>query len=820
MLRRVSRWLAALAVCTLAACGGGGSGEAGTSVFAGSASTGTGIGSGTTTGSTNKTAQANDLVLTLSATSVANNGSESVVATATAIDVNRNAVAGVPVTISVNANAIATASGAQTNTAGVVTAAIGPGSDRSVRTITVTATSGSISKTTTLDVRDAGGTGSVAADLILVLSSPSIANNGTQSVTATATALDAKRNVLAGAEVSLSVDANALIAPSGLTSDDTGVVTGAIGVGSDRTNRTITVTAKSGGVTRTAQLQVTDAVVTGTPVAADLSLVLSAPKLNNGGTNTIAATVTAVDANRNALAGIPVTVRVDSSAVATVSSTTTNAQGQVVAAVGIGADRSNRVVTVTATSAGLTRTASFTVEGADLRASLAPRVTAGTTGNQIEYTLVDTNALPMAGQSITVTAPGMPSATGSTDFNGKFVHTYIAPSATVTFTAVAAGASKVSLVEVGSGAVDQAPSMPMSASVTPSPSVVSVNLAGGSTNQTELRALFYGANNQPIPRVRARFDLDGNANSTDGVVSWLGGTYAYSDTSGVARGTFTPGLRSSPTNGITVRVCYDVNDFDSSTCPNQAKATLTVTQEALAVSIRTNEFVKEGAAKLTYIKEYVVMVVDSAGQAKADVLITPSVDLPAYYKGYFDWSDAESRWVIQPNGIPSLGSFLASSENYQWNEAGRNWVKLAATLQPSCPQEDVNRNGVREASRYDAAVAAPLLSAREEDLNWNGDLDARKSDVAIKMVGSAKTDANGLAVVQIEYGRDLATWVDYVITVTASGVSGTEARARYIGNRYGNGSLPASAEAFTDKSKPPAFVVSPYGISSVCTNPN
>ena len=77
--------------------------------------------------------------------------------------------------------------------------------------------------------------------------------------------------------------------------------------------------------------------MTGTPVAADLSLVLSAPKLNNGGTNTIAATVTAVDANRNALAGIPVTVRVDSSAVATVSSTTTNAQGQVVAAVGIGA---------------------------------------------------------------------------------------------------------------------------------------------------------------------------------------------------------------------------------------------------------------------------------------------------------------------------------------------------------------------------------------------------------------------------------------------------------------------------------------------------
>jgi hypothetical protein len=35
-------------------------------------------------------------------------------------------------------------------------------------------------------------------------------------------------------------------------------------------------------------------------VAADLSLVLSAPTLTNGGTSTITATATAVDANRNA----------------------------------------------------------------------------------------------------------------------------------------------------------------------------------------------------------------------------------------------------------------------------------------------------------------------------------------------------------------------------------------------------------------------------------------------------------------------------------------------------------------------------------------
>ena len=243
---------------------------------------------------------------------------------------------------------------------------------------------------------------------------------------------------------------------------------------------------------------------------------------------------------------------------------------------------------VTATSGALTRTGSFLVEGATLKASLAPRVTIGSTGNQIEYTLVDTNNLPMVGEVISVSAPGMATSSGTTDINGKFSYSYTAPASSVTFTAAAAGASLASVVEVGTGSVDPAPSVPQSGSVATNPSVISVNAAGSSANQVELRALFMGANNQPIPRVRARFDLDGNANSTDGTVSWQGGTYAYSDTTGVARGSFTPGLRSSPTNGVTVRVCYDVVDFDPATCPNAARATLTVSQEALAVTIGTN----------------------------------------------------------------------------------------------------------------------------------------------------------------------------------------------------------------------------------------
>jgi hypothetical protein len=655
------------------------------------------------------------------------------------------------------------------------------------------------------------------ADLVIVLSADSIPNTGAKTVTATITAVDSSRNGVKDVALKVSVDNNAVVSTAAAVTDATGKLDATIGIGADRTNRNITVTVVAGDVTRSTVLKVVTDPATQNPTADDLTLVLSSPSLTNGGSSTITATVTAVDRNRNVVAGIPVTISVDSSATASVNGTITTAAGTLTANIGIGADRSNRVVTVTATSGSLVRTASFSVTGARLTVSAAPLVVAGSTGNVIEYTLVDFNALAMVDQPITVTGNGLPSQSGRTDLNGKFRYTYSAPASSGTLTILAAAAgdqrSQQVTVSAATSSVAVASEIPQSASVTPTPSVVTVNTAGSSTNQVELRVLFLGANNKPIPRVRARFDLAGNANSSDGVVSWVG-TYAYSDENGVARATFTPGQRSSPTNGVTIRVCYDVGDFsggppgnDCQGVPRTALTTLTVSSEALAVNIRTNELIKPGSTDLTYIKEYVVMVVDSAGQAKADVQITPSVDLTGNHKGYYVYNDVAGQWVQVPT--------LDPGERYVWT--GTAWQRdSGAATGPVCPNEDINRNGVREAGLFVAGAAAPVLSARQEDLNWNGDLDPRKSDVAIKMVGSSRTNSNGLAVVQIEYGRNLASWVDFVITVTASGVSGTEARARYIGSLHGIGNLPYPSSAVTVKTVAPAFVISPYGRGTTC----
>ena len=62
--------------------------------------------------------------------------------------------------------------------------------------------------------------------------------------------------------------------------------------------------------------------------------------------------------------------------------------------------------------------------------------------------------------------------------------------------------------------------------------MVGANTGGSTSSRTEIRALFLGASNAPIPRVRVRFDLNGDVNSIGGSFSTT--ELVYSNTNGVA----------------------------------------------------------------------------------------------------------------------------------------------------------------------------------------------------------------------------------------------------------------------------------------------
>ncbi|MEY2653806.1 MAG: hypothetical protein RLZZ524_834 [Pseudomonadota bacterium] len=502
-----------------------------------------------------------------------------------------------------------------------------------------------------------------------------------------------------------------------------------------------------------------------TPVAADLLVSLSATSLTNSGANTVGLTITALTANRVAVAGVPVTVSVDNNAVLSLSASLTASNGTVTGTVGIGSDRSNRIITVTATSGGVSRTASFNVVGAQINATVLQAVLAPGGAGQIEYQLLDVNRNPMAGLPFAVTGTGLTSANGTTDSNGVYVYRFTAPTTAgnLDIVANAGGVSRTEtvIVQSGSGSIPAVPVNTItSATVTSSPSVVSVN-STTSNNRSEVRALFLGAGNTPIPNVRVRFDLNNDVNAIGGTLS-TGSNVVYSDANGVATTAYIPGTRSSPTDGVTIRACYYLTDADATAaaCATSALTTLTVISEPLSVSIGTDNTITSGAGGLTYVKRFVVMVVDAAGQAKANVRITPSVDLLSYSKGFYVRTSA---WTT-----------ASASGGYQ---------------SASCANEDANRNAVLE---------------NGEDLNGNGQLDPRKSDVAISMIGTGETDASGVAILQIQYPKNVATWVNYRILVSAAGVAGTEGRAEWAGT------LGAAAEEFTADT-PPSFQVSPYG---------
>jgi hypothetical protein len=525
----------------------------------------------------------------------------------------------------------------------------------------------------------------------------------------------------------------------------------------------------------------------GTPVAADISLTLSAPTVRNSGTETVTATVTAVDANRNTVAGIPVTISVDNGATIQVSGSSTSSAGVVTGVVGIGADRSNRTVTVTATSGTLTRQVAVQVVGTRVTATAVPAALAPAEQGRVQYRVVDANGNALAGVPIAVTGPGGVTTNATTAINGDYEYTYTAPSTSgnLDIRAAAGGVETVTtvVVQAGPSTIPPVPAGTVrSATVRATPSVVPVNAVGSTTNRAEVRALFVGNNNAPVPNVRVRFDLAGDANSIGGEFS-TGSTLVYSDANGVAQSSYIAGSRFSPTDGLTIRACWGNTDAEAQACTNQATTTLTVISDALSVSIGTDELVV--LEDLVYVKRFVVQVNDSSGLAKPDVQVNPLLDLPSYDKGFYSFD-------------------------------GSRWVQVVTTA--GCENEDINRNGVMEV----------YSNGGVEDANGNGQLDPRKADVNVAFEGSSRTNAAGQVRMRITYPRNYGSWVRFRLDVAAGGVSGTEGRASF------NGTLPVPFTALQAQSSP-AFVLSPYGVqasgfttvitpqgvsASLCTNPN
>jgi hypothetical protein len=223
----------------------------------------------------------------------------------------------------------------------------------------------------------AGGKGTststttTASSLNVAVDKTSLSSTGADTATITVTAVDANNNVVASAPVTITPDSGVLT-PSAAVTGTTGTLTGALTIGSDHTDRTITVIVVSGSIKKTLAITVTGDLLSATLTSAA-----------TGGAATIQYSL--VDAGSQPIASAPISVTLTGQAAV---SGTTDANGKYT----FSYTMPSVSTAVTATAAGVTTTSTviptngtavIPTAGAVTSASLAGNPSTVSTGGAV-----------------------------------------------------------------------------------------------------------------------------------------------------------------------------------------------------------------------------------------------------------------------------------------------------------------------------------------------------------------------------------------------------------------------------------------------------
>ena len=533
-------------------------------------------------------------------------------------------------------------------------------------------------------------------------------------------------------------------------------------------------------------------------VASRAEVALDKLALPTSGAESSALTVTTVGATGNIVAGVPVTVTVDGG-VFTPANTDgkSDASGKFTGTISLGGNRTNRLIAVVVSAQGAASvTNQIVVTGSTMEVNGVPStLKAGTNASNIVVKVKDSGGQAIANQDVALLQPlpaGLslsPAFPAKTNAAGEISFTLnAAASASVGDTVLgfvvgdpgssqSVKSSRQLSVISASGGSSTEPNVPSdtvvaSATVGAVPAFVTINSAEDVTNRSKITARFLNPANAGIANMRVRFTISSNPLGAEQLVpndKNSGGNVRTFTTSsnadGIAEVSYAPGERSSPTNGVTVAACYAFTDaaLATSCTPIPAPATLTVGGKPLSISIFDgNKLGFEGDGHQIYIQKLTVQIVDAAGVAVPNADFSGSVDITQYRKG--------ANWTPNPPGgaIPPATTTL-------------------------CRNEDTNRNGSID---------------NGEDVNGNGRLDPRKADVSIAFPEGKKTNAKGFGTVEVSWGQNVATWLDYTVTVSANAESSEGTARRNFTTAFIEGD---------DKNG--TFLTAPYG-SGPCDSPN
>lgn len=558
----------------------------------------------------------------------------------------------------------------------------------------------------------------VASSVQLLVSSPQMDSAGTSAVDVTVVVLDANSVALASKAVTLKVSDPSgtafLNTVSGATTDDNGIVTAKLNLGTSKANRAITLTATADATSATNTVDVANtklAIFSGSSSAViGAATTFQISLKDSAGTAIPNAPVTITSALGNNLN--PSSGTTDSSGVLTV----------VVTGIVAGTD------TLTASAFGATASQTLSIGGSDFT------FTAPASGQEFLVNAAHSlniryfeGLAPQAGKTVIFSATrGTVSGTCITNTSGSCT---TAP----TLSSSSTGPSTITATTTGpNGTISSTQAVTFitatasTVSVQASQTTVSVNTLGSTTNRATISAIVRDAANNLVKNANVVFNL---TDTTGGTISPAS---AITDVSGVATTDYIAGATSSAPNSVKVEATVTHVGGAPVAVPS-ASIELTVGGQSLFVRLASDNTIASNG--VTYVKTYAAIVTDAAGNP-------PTVPVQIVFS-------------LKPRGTPNDAFYKGT---YTWVETltGGAWIR---SITAYCKNQDLNYNGIIDAGE--------LATTNENGLKvlFPGNVASVTSPVT--------TNSSGIANTTITYAKDYAYWTTVTLQATAF-VAGTE----------------------------------------------
>ncbi len=789
-------------------------------------------------------------------------GDNAVTISVVAKDKNNNVISKIPVTFAVdNSGTIIAASG--NDTAATKTAILSSGVNTHKRTLTVTVTAGKKTQVVTVQVDDTNvidkEDDSDIKSLDISVTANKLYSLGSNEVTVSVIAKNKNNSVVPDAQISFSVDNDALILP------DEGNATAAIktaklssGLGHPEA-RTLTVTVKSGTFVKILKVDVINAkdpVVEKESKVVALEISASSRQLFSAGIKPVTISAIAKDQNNNTLSDAIITFKVNNNA--TITPDTGNAGTVVKTATVIpGLNHpENRKLDIEVMAGSLVKSLQVDVVGTTVVLEGPDSIAIN---NPTEYTikLQDSEKKPLESNNIEVSSSKgseiKPVTSYTTDINGEMrftVEAAIGGEDIITVKAFGAAAQKKINVSGNKFVIEAKNSSESKEININTPEEVELTWTKDSENQknkiiylSATRGLLTDSTGQSITKIetndegKAVFTIESetagstiiSAMTKDGLSTTLNREFIatephYINTQaspsviaphGVSR--IIAKIRDKNDNPVKNQTIeFRLNDKINGELSKSWSETDSLGRASVTYTASEISSAKNGVIINTYIQEY--------PEIKDDITLTVGGDALRIVLGHNEKIAKDSLFYKKTYGVivtDSAGNPVKDQE-------------IAFTITPTdyykgfmVPLRDQNPNvtvvdGVIITDNNSGHWVRKVEAAcKSEDLDNDGNLDEGEDDNNngrlepshdATVTTSGKTDEEGKLTIQIIYPQSSALWSRQLLTSTVV-VEGTEFVEHAVFD------LPILASAVEDLDIAPPNQLSPYGIAADCSNP-